>query len=149
MIGLIHPIAGAVALVTIATFWISTVLSELFASVNLVVTVKTTIPWGFLVLVLVPGLAAAGGSGLVLAAGRRGGLIGTKLKRMPFIAANGLLVLIPSALLLAAKASSGEFDASFYAIQAVELVAGAINITLLGLNLRDGLMMGGRLSRRL
>ena len=35
---------------------------------------------------LVPALAAAGGSGLALAKGRRVGLINAKLKRVPFIA---------------------------------------------------------------
>ncbi len=67
---------------------------------------------------------------------------------MPLIAANGVLVLIPSALFLASKARAAEFDAGFYAVQALELVAGATNITLLGLNMRDGLKMKGRLHRR-
>jgi hypothetical protein len=38
----------------------------------------------------------------------------------------------------------GEFDTAFYAVQALELAAGAANITLLGLNMRDGLRMKGR-----
>lgn len=142
----IHPVAGAVAIATIATFWLSTALSELFASHAVIASVKTVIPWGFLL--LIPALAAAGGSGLTLANGRRAGLIGAKFKRMPYIAANGILVLIPSALFLASKARAVEFDASFYAVQALELVAGATNITLLGLNMRDGLKMKGRLRRK-
>ena len=145
MIKIIHPVAGVLAILTIATFWLSTVLSELFASPAVVTAVKTTIPWGFLL--LIPALAVAGGSGFALAKGRRGGLIGAKIKRMPLIAGNGILVLIPSALLLAYKARAGEFDTTFYAVQAIELVAGAANITLLGLNIRDGLKMKGRLRR--
>ena len=62
---------------------------------------------------LVPALAAAGGSGFALAKGRRAGVIGTKIKRMPLIAANGLLILIPSALFLASKAREGAFDSGF------------------------------------
>jgi len=146
MTKVIHPVGGAMALLTIATFWLSTAISELFASEATVTTVKTAIPWGFLL--LVPALAAAGGSGFALARGQRSGLIGTKIKRMPFIAGNGILVLIPAALVLASKAKAGEFDATFYAVQALELAAGAINITLLGLNMRDGLKMKGRLGRR-
>ncbi len=145
MLKAVHPIAGAIATLTIATFWTSTVLSEAFGSKETVVAVKTAIPWGFLV--LIPALAAAGGSGFKLANGRRAGLIGVKLKRMPFIAANGIIVLIPAALFLASKANAGEFDATFYAAQAVELAAGAINLTLLCLNMRDGLRMKGRLRR--
>jgi len=33
-------------------------------------------------------------------------------------------------------------------VQALELAAGAVNITLLGLNMRDGLRMKGRLRRQ-
>jgi hypothetical protein len=139
----IHPVAGTVAILTIATFWLSTALTEVFGTPAAIVAVKTAIPWGFLL--LVPALAAAGGSGLVLAKGRRGGLVGTKLRRMPLIAANGVLVLIPAALFLAMKARAGAFDGWFYGVQALELVAGAANITLLGLNMRDGLTMAGRL----
>jgi hypothetical protein len=92
-------------------------------------------------------MAAAGGSGFALAKVRRAGLIGAKIKRMPLIAANGILILIPAALFLASKARAVEFDTSFYAVQALELVAGGANITLLGHNMRDGLRMKGRLSR--
>jgi hypothetical protein len=142
---IMHPVAGAIALLTIASFWLSTVFSELFGSEALIVSVKTAIPWGLLW--LIPALATAGGSGFVLSRGIRAGVIGVKLKRMPFVAANGLFVLIPCALFLASKARAGELDTAFYAVQALELLAGATNLTLLGLNMRDGLRMKGRLRR--
>jgi len=141
MIKTVHPVAGVLAILTIATFWLSTALTELFAPQAIVTTVKTAIPWGFLL--LIPALMAAGSSGLALARGRRAGLVGAKIKRMPLIAANGILVLIPSALFLASKAAAAEFDTGFYAVQALELAAGAVNISLLGLNMRDGLKMKG------
>lgn len=146
MLKIIHPVAGTLAILTIATFWLSTALAELFGSPQVVVAVKTAIPWGLLL--LIPSLAAAGGSGFALSKGRRAGLVGTKLRRMPLIAANGILVLIPSALFLASKARVAEFDTGFYAVQALELVAGAANITLLGLNMRDGFKIKGRFRRR-
>lgn len=136
---IIHPLAGLVAILTIASFWLSTAISELFGSEAAVIAVKTAIPWGFIL--LVPALAATGGSGFFLSKGQRQGLVGTKLKRMPFIGANGLLVLIPAALFLASKAKAGEFDATFYTVQALELIAGAINIALLGLSMRDGMAL--------
>lgn len=139
MIKLIHPIAGMVAILTIATFWLSTIISELSGSTAAIVAVKSAIPWGFLL--LVPSLAAVGGSGFVWSKGQRTGLVGAKLRRMPIIAANGILVLIPSALFLASKAQSGEFDAAFYGVQGLELISGAINLTLLGLSMRDGLRL--------
>ena len=146
MLKQLHPVAGALALATISTFWLATVLSELFGTPAQVTTVKTAIPWGFLL--LIPALAAAGGSGFRLAKGWQSGLVGAKIKRMPIIAANGLLVLIPCALFLASKAKTGEFDAVFYAIQVVELIVGGINITLLGLNMRDGFKISGRLGHQ-
>ena len=63
---------------------------------------------------------------------------------MPFVAANGVVILIPAALFLAWKADGYAFDAAFYAAQVVELVAGAVNLALLGLNVRDGLRLTGR-----
>ena len=64
-----------------------------------------------------------------------------KKKRMPFIAGNGLLVLLPAAFFLEARASSGTFDTAFYVVQGVELLAGAANLTMMGLNIRDGRRM--------
>lgn len=64
---------------------------------------------------------------------------------MPFIAANGLLVLVPCAIVLNRWAAAGTFDTAFYVVQAIELIAGAANLALMGLNARDGLRMAGRL----
>ncbi|MBB4266517.1 hypothetical protein [Roseospira visakhapatnamensis] len=146
----LHPIAGALALLTILTFWTATVLSELLGPATAVVTVKTLIPWGLIL--LIPALMVAGGSGFALSKGESAqsiqGAVDAKRKRMPFIAAIGLLVLVPACLVLAVKARAGAFDVTFYAVQAIELVAGAVNIALLGLNMRDGLRMTGRLRPR-
>jgi|SRR5690606_29965215 hypothetical protein len=142
---IIHPIAGTIALLTIATFWVSTVAVELLGPQAAVVAVKSAIPWGFLV--LIPALAVTGGTGMAMARRARGGLVGQKFRRMPIIAANGVLVLIPSALFLAHKAASGSFDAAFHAVQALELVAGMVNLSLLALNMRDGLRLSGRMRR--
>jgi len=139
MLKTLHPITGALALATISSFWLSTVVAEVFAGPALVTLVKTTIPWGFLL--LVPFLALAGFSGFRLGRPMRGPLVAAKRKRMPIIAVNGIIVLIPCALYLSAKAQAGAFDASFYAVQALELAFGAINITLMVMNMRDGLRM--------
>ncbi len=143
---IVHPIAGAIALLTIATFWISTVVVELFGSEAAVIAVKTSIPWGFLI--LVPALAATGGTGMAMVRRARGGLVGQKFRRMPVIAANGILILIPSALYLSYKASTGSFDATFYAVQALEQIAGAVNLSLITLNIRDGMRISGRIGKR-
>ncbi|MFA5123264.1 hypothetical protein [Zavarzinia sp.] len=132
----LHPAAGGTALAVIACFWLATVGSEIFGDRTLIATVKTSIPWGFLL--LLPCLAAAGLSGRRLAGRRRHTLIEAKRRRTLVAAGNGLLVLMPCAFALAFLAASGDFGTPFYGIQAVELVAGALNIALLGLNIRDG-----------
>ncbi|NKB78690.1 hypothetical protein HED49_05005 [Ochrobactrum daejeonense] len=144
MIRNLHPFAGALTLLTIITFWLSTVSSELFGSKAAIIAVKTSIPWGFLL--LVPVLALTGATGFTLAKGRTG-LVDTKIRRMPLIAANGLLILIPAALFLF-QSQNCRVRCCFYAVQALELASGAVNITLLGLNMRDGLRMKNRLGLR-
>ena len=76
MTKIIHPVAGMLAIVMIATFWLSTALSELFAPEAIVIAVKTAIPWG--VLVLIPAMAATGGSGFALAKGNGPGSLARK-----------------------------------------------------------------------
>lgn len=142
MIKIIHPLAGALALLTIATFWLSTAVSELLGAEALIITVKTAVPWGLLI--LIPALAAVGGTGFKLAGGHRAGLVGAKAKRMPLIVLNGIIVLVPCAFFLTYKANLGALDTSFYWVQGLELVAGAVNIILLGLNMRDGLKLKRR-----
>lgn len=146
MLNRIHLAAGILALLCIATFFGSTLVVELFGAPPAVARVKSLIVnpglW-----ILVPALAATGASGFLLARRRAGRLVEAKRRRMPYIAANGLLVLLPCAIVLDRWAAAGSFGAAFYALQAVELAAGAINLTLMGLNARDGLVLGGRLRR--
>ena len=141
----IHAIAGGIGFLTILIFWTSTAISELFASQETVLVVKAMILKGMFI--LIPAMVIAGGSGMSLGKRRKGNLVTAKKKRMPIIALNGLLILLPSAWFLAGKASGGEFDMSFYAVQAIELVAGAANLTMMGMNIRDGLRMTGKLRR--
>lgn len=139
----VHAIAGVVGFLTISTFWTSTLVTELVGSHAAIATVKSGILWGMII--LIPAMAIAGGSGMSLGQGRTDQGVLTKKKRMPFIAVNGLLVLLPSAVFLAMKAKAGAFDSIFYLVQCIELIAGATNLTLMGLNIRDGLRLTGRI----
>jgi len=138
----IHAIAGMIGLLTILVFWISTILSELFGSHETIATVKGLILYGMFI--LVPAMAIVGGSGAMLGKSRTDALISAKKKRMPFIAANGLLILLRMAFFLEARASAGTFDTVFYILQGIELIAGAVNICLMALNARDGVRLTGR-----
>ena len=67
---------------------------------------------------------------------------------MKIIAANGILILLPSAIFLAMRAQASQFDTIFYAIQGLELIAGATNITLLSQNMKDGMALRARRVKR-
>ncbi len=140
----VHLIAGILAPLCLVTFFLSTVLTELFGSHAAVAQVKALVVTPGL-WIMIPAIAAAGGSGMFLAKSRKGRLVDAKQKRMPLIAANGLLVLVPCAIALSRWAAAGAFDTAFYVVQAIELIAGAANFALMGLNVRDGLRMAGRL----
>jgi hypothetical protein len=136
--------AGILAPLCLVTFFVSTVLTELFGSHAAVAQLKSLIVTPGL-WIMIPAMAAAGGSGMFLGKSRKGRLVDAKKKRMPFIAANGLLVLVPCAIVLNRWAAAGAFDSTFYGVQVIELIAGAANFALMGLNVRDGLRMAGRL----
>ena len=142
MITRIHAIAGGIGFLTILVFMSSTILSELFGSPETIASVKRAILWGLCI--MIPSMAIVGGSGFVLARDRAEAPVPAKKKRMPFIGLNGLLVLVPLAFALEARASAGQFDTMFYVLQGAELLAGAVNLTLMGLNIRDGLALTGR-----
>ena len=139
MIRRLHPLFGAVALLTIATFWLATAASELLGDAALIARVKTAILWGMIL--LIPAMAGVAASGFRLGSGRADPLVARKRRRMPIIALNGLLVLLPCAVVLQRLAAAGQIDGTFAAIQSVELAAGALNITLLSLSMRDGLAL--------
>jgi hypothetical protein len=141
----IHAFAGALALITICIFWTATATTELLGGVEAITAVKNGILAGMLV--LVPSMAVAGASGFSLGRGWRSPAVQRKKLRMKIIAANGVLILLPSAVFLASKAGAGEFDAAFVTVQAIELIAGAVNITLLSLNMLDGLALRKRPAR--
>lgn len=138
-----HALSGTIAILLIASFWISTAGSELFLDHSAVAFVKRSVVYGLFL--LVPLLALTGLSGMRLGKGRSEPLIANKVTRMRIIAANGLLVLIPAALYLNGKASLGRFDAAFYSVQLIELAVGLVQMVLMSLNLRDGLRMAGKL----
>lgn len=146
MLKRLHLTASLLALLCIATFFVSTLLVESMGTLHAIAQLKQLIVspglW-----VLIPAMAVAGASGMGLSRARQGRLIASKQKRMPFIAANGLLVLVPCAIVLNQWASAGSFDTGFYLVQIIELIAGATNLTLMGLNVRDGLRLSGRLQR--
>jgi hypothetical protein len=144
MIRTLHPVAGIIAFLTILCFWSATVVVELGGDPAAIAAVKLAILWGLLL--LVPSIALAGASGFRLGGKSQHPDIARKRNRMPVIAFNGIVVLVPCAIFLQQRAAAGLFDQTFTVVQALELVAGAINLALLGLNIRDGFRLRHRLT---
>ena len=145
----IHGVAGITGMLTVGTFWSVTVVTELFGSHATVAAAKGAILWGMLI--LIPAMIGVGASGFTLGGKSTAPVILAKKRRMPVIALNGLLVLVPAAFFLASRAAAGAFDRTFYRtfylVQAIELVAGVTNLGLMSLSVRDGLAMRRRTSR--
>mgnify|MGYP000648679279 CR=1 FL=1 len=143
---IIHLIAAFTATLCIATFFTSTLLVELFGTHETIAVVKNLIVMPGL-FILIPAMAITGAIGVALSKVKSGKIVKKKLKRMPIIAANGLLVLLPAAIMLNLWAASGLFDSRFYIVQGIELMAGAVNLTLMSLNIRDGFKVSGKLRK--
>ncbi|WEM45143.1 hypothetical protein PTW35_18795 (plasmid) [Photobacterium sp. DA100] len=134
---LIHRCAGAIALCLILTFFLSSLAVDLAGTHAQIAMVKQGILYcvGLLILaMMVTGISAK-----KLYPGKAKGILATKQLRMKLAAANGLLILLPAAVMLAQWSAAGQFDLWFWRLQGLELIAGATNATLLGLNIRDGL----------
>ncbi|WP_341669497.1 hypothetical protein [Alcaligenes sp. SDU_A2] len=142
----LHATAALLSVLCIAVFWTSTLLAELFASPYTVACVKQWIAWALLG--FVPLIMLTGATGWAMGGRSSDPRIRAKRRRMPLIAALGMLILAPSAVFLSLRAQANLFDPLFYSVQALELVAGAINMALIVLNVRDGLRMRTPLAQR-
>jgi hypothetical protein len=98
----VHAAAGTIALLTICTFWLSTVAVELVGTPGRIAAVKTAILYGMAL--LIPAMVAAGASGAALGRGMKLPQVAAKARRMKLIAANGVILLLPSAVFLALRA---------------------------------------------
>ncbi|MPY23180.1 hypothetical protein [Shewanella sp. YLB-07] len=139
----IHLIAAILASLCIATFFSASLLSELFASQAFIAQIKASILFPGL-FILIPAMAFTGITGSLLAKGNKNKLVRQKQLRMKIAAANGLVILLPAAIILNSWAQAGQFDTQFYIVQAIELIAGACNLVLLGKNA----IAGRKLSRK-
>lgn len=135
----LHKVAGTLAFLIIITFLTSTLIAEISGNREWIMKVKTGILWGLLL--LVPSLIATGGSGNLLGRTLGGRLINQKRTRMTVIAANGILILVPAAIILWNLSRKGSFGMVFIGVQTLEILAGLINIYLIALNIRDGIKL--------
>lgn len=142
----IHKIAAILALVLITSFLTSTIIADLLATPQQIAHVKNTI------LMFIPGLILAmmvtGISAKKLYPGAMKGALKIKETRMKIAAINGVIVLLPAAIVLARWSALGQFDGLYWAVQILEIIAGMTNLTMIGLNIRDGIRLGSKAKKR-
>jgi len=137
----LHLAASLTAVAIVALFLAATLAAEVVGG-DAPTEVKHWIARA--VVVLVPVMAAAALSGRRLAGGSRAAPVRRKLRRTQVAAAIGVLVLGPCALALDHLSGRDDVDTTLAIVQLIELVAGASNLALLSLNVRDGLAMRAR-----
>ena len=128
MIVRVHLAAAVGAVVVIVTFLISSAVTELIGTAGEVHALRHDIMLGLPLLIAC--LVTAALTGRRLGGRSKAPVVRRKQRRMTLIAALGVAVLVPCAVVLNYRAMG--------ALEITELVAGGLNLTLLGLNFRDG-----------
>jgi|SRR5262245_62077714 len=137
----LHLAAAAGAIAVITTFLVASAVTELAGDAGDVRVLRRGILLGLPL--LIGFLVTAALTGRRLAGGSRSRVVRRKRRRLQATAAAGILVLVPCALILnqLAPAPTGPV---FAALEIAELSFGALNLSLLALNFRDGRRMTRR-----
>jgi hypothetical protein len=135
----IHLGASLATIVIVSAFLVGSAAVEAFGDEG---DIRAAKGWILrMLVVLIPTIAAAGVSGRRLAGRSRAAVVKRKLRRMKTIGATGVLVLVPCAITLERLAAQDDFGLAFATLQTVEVLGGTLNLTLLVLNLRDGMAL--------
>jgi hypothetical protein len=134
-----HKISSMFGFILILSFQISTVVSEALGDHDMIATVKRLILYG--ICVLIPVMLIAAISGRSLAGGAKHPLILKKMQRMKMIGFNAVMILIPSAVVLYLLSNAGYWGNWFVTVQVLEIISGITNVSLMGLNIRDGIKL--------
>ena len=124
----VHLAAAVAAVVVIVTFLASSAVTELIGTPGEVRLLRHGIMLGLPL--LIGCLATVALTGRRLGGRSRAPVVRRKQRRMQLIAATGLVVLVPCAVVLNYRPMT--------ALEITELAAGALNLALLALNFRDG-----------
>ncbi len=138
----IHIIATVCAMLTISTFFILSLKVELSGDLNGIKSVKQGILYALpLLIIAMPTLAI---SGNYLAGGSKNPIVIKKKRRMKIITVNGI-ILICLAIFLYYQSHFRSTNNVFLFVQITELVFGLGNLILIGLNVKTGLILSGKL----
>ena len=130
----VHLVAAVGAVAVIVTFLTSSAVTELIGTPGEIRLLRHGIMLGLPLLIAC--LVTVALTGRRLAGRSRAPVVRRKQRRMQLVAAAGLAVLIPCAVVLNYRAMG--------ALEFVELAAGGLNLALLVLNFRDGRALARR-----
>lgn len=136
-----HITATIIEFLTISSFFGFSLLAEIIGEDLFVKEVKTGILYCLPILVTAMPMLAI--SGKKLAGNFKNPVIAKKMRRMKFIAFNGI-ILISLAIYLYYHAIYKTIDSTFLYVQIVELFIGAVNLVLIIMNINSGLKLSGR-----
>jgi hypothetical protein len=140
----IHLAATLVAVLTIVSFFFSSLLAELSGELTLIKSVKAGILYTLPLLLLAMFTLKTTGDWL---AGRSTApAVLAKKKRMKLAALNGG-VLVSLAIFLYYHSHFHPIGPAFWVAQGAELLLGLVNLMLIALNTRSGFQLSGRLAR--
>ena len=130
----VHLAAAVGAVAVVVTFLVSSAVTELIGTAGTVHALRQGIVLGLPLLIAC--LATVALTGRRLGGKSRAPVVRRKRRRMQLIAAVGLVVLVPCAVVLNYQAIP--------ALEITELAAGGLNLALLVLNFRDGRALARR-----
>ena len=139
-----HIAATAVATLTISCFFTFSLIAEIIGDPLFIKQAKTGILYCLPIMLIA--MPILGLSGKKLAGNSKNPVIVQKMKRMKLVALNGVL-LISLAIYLYYHAVYKTIDTTFLYVQIAELLIGGINLSLIGLNIRAGMQLSGRLTK--
>lgn len=137
----IHIAATLIAILTMGSFFVSSLWAEMNGDETVIRKVKEVIVFSLPVLLVA--MPTLGISGNKLAGKSQHPTIIAKQKRMKFVFVNGL-ALITSACFLYYRSHYQTIDGIFLGAQLVEFGLGLTNLILIGLNIKSGLQLSGR-----
>lgn len=136
-----HIAGTIIAVLTISSFFSFSLIAEIIGEDLFIKKVKTGILYCLPILVIaMPMLAISGNK---LAGNSKNPIVAKKMKRMKFIAFNGI-ILISLAIYLYYHAIYKTIDSTFLYVQLVEFLIGAVNLGLIVMNINSGLKLSGR-----
>ena len=140
----LHAIAGVLGFIMISAIVLTTAITAAMGDPATMTSVGKGVFYSMFAMPVL--LAAAGGTGVSMLGKRNEPLASKKQKRGPMAFMTSLLVLLPSSFFIQWRASDGLFDGIYYGVQGLEWVAGAFCFVMIGLNIRDGLALTGRIA---